>query len=199
MRQRLLAAALLLPLVYLADASLTLAARAARGERVWEAHRGHYYQRATVNGLTVPGVVIGLSIYVLIVEAEIATEAPLIGSDLVLVLAHLLITTPWVVRLCVANLIGLDRCHEARELIERLIGICNDLGLIAEEYDVTAKRLVGNFPQAFSHVTLVNTILNYSRAHGPARERSEKSALARATSPNRGGGADLQDAAAQRS
>ncbi len=52
-----LAAAILLPLVYLADASLTLAARAARGERVWEAHRGHFYQRATVNGLTVRGVV----------------------------------------------------------------------------------------------------------------------------------------------
>jgi UDP-N-acetylmuramyl pentapeptide phosphotransferase/UDP-N-acetylglucosamine-1-phosphate transferase len=52
-----LAAAILLPLVYLADATLTLAARAARGERVWEAHRGHFYQRATVNGLTVPGVV----------------------------------------------------------------------------------------------------------------------------------------------
>ncbi|MDP4024365.1 glycosyl transferase [Methylobacterium sp. NEAU 140] len=51
------AAALLLPLTYLADASLTLAARAARGERVWEAHRGHYYQRATVNGLSVTGVV----------------------------------------------------------------------------------------------------------------------------------------------
>ena len=52
-----LAAALLLPLTFLADASLTLAGRAARGERIWEAHRGHYYQRATVNGLTVPGVV----------------------------------------------------------------------------------------------------------------------------------------------
>ncbi|MCJ2091027.1 glycosyl transferase [Methylobacterium sp. J-072] len=52
-----LAAALLLPLVYLADASLTLAARGSRGERVWEAHRGHYYQRATDNGLTVLGVV----------------------------------------------------------------------------------------------------------------------------------------------
>ncbi|GJD34327.1 glycosyl transferase [Methylobacterium aerolatum] len=52
-----LAAAILLPLVYLADASLTLAARAARRERVWEAHRGHFYQRATVNGLTVTGVV----------------------------------------------------------------------------------------------------------------------------------------------
>ncbi len=51
------AAALLLPLYYLADASLTLAVRAARGERVWEAHRGHFYQRATVNGLGVPGIV----------------------------------------------------------------------------------------------------------------------------------------------
>ncbi len=51
------AAALLLPLYYLADASLTLIARAARGERVWEAHRGHFYQRATVNGLSVAAVV----------------------------------------------------------------------------------------------------------------------------------------------
>jgi putative spermidine/putrescine transport system permease protein len=62
--------------------------------------------------LTVPGVVIGLSIYVLVVEAEIATEVPLIGSDLILVVAHLLITTPWVIRLCVANLVGLDRSVE---------------------------------------------------------------------------------------
>jgi UDP-N-acetylmuramyl pentapeptide phosphotransferase/UDP-N-acetylglucosamine-1-phosphate transferase len=52
-----LAAAVLLPLIYLADASLTLVARAVRGERIWEAHRGHYYQRATGNGLSVPGVV----------------------------------------------------------------------------------------------------------------------------------------------
>ena len=62
--------------------------------------------------LTVPGVVIGLSVYVAVVETEIATEVPLIGSDVVLVLAHLLITVPWVVRLCVANLVGLDRSIE---------------------------------------------------------------------------------------
>ncbi|MBP0446887.1 ABC transporter permease [Roseomonas sp. SSH11] len=62
--------------------------------------------------LTVPGVVIGLSVYVAVVETEIATEFPLIGSDIVLVLAHLLITVPWVVRLCVANLVGLDRSIE---------------------------------------------------------------------------------------
>jgi GH15 family glucan-1,4-alpha-glucosidase len=70
------------------------------------------------------------------------------------------------------NLIGLGRCDEARVMIERLIGVCNDLGLVAEEYDQVEKRLVGNFPQAFSHVALVNTVLNYSRAVGPARERS---------------------------
>jgi GH15 family glucan-1,4-alpha-glucosidase len=70
------------------------------------------------------------------------------------------------------NLIGLGRCDEARAMIERLIGVCNDLGLVAEEYDQVEKRLVGNFPQAFSHVALVNTVLNYSRAVGPAKERS---------------------------
>lgn len=52
-----LAAAILLPLYYLADATLTLLRRMLHGERVWEAHRSHFYQRATVNGLTVPGVV----------------------------------------------------------------------------------------------------------------------------------------------
>ncbi|MFD0935261.1 glycosyl transferase [Methylobacterium trifolii] len=51
------AAALLLPLYYLADASLTLVRRAARREAVWQAHRSHFYQRATVNGLSVTGVV----------------------------------------------------------------------------------------------------------------------------------------------
>ncbi|WP_430912986.1 glycosyl transferase [Methylobacterium sp. sgz302541] len=52
-----LAAAILLPLYYLADATLTLIRRAAKRERVWEAHRSHFYQRATVNGLSVSGVV----------------------------------------------------------------------------------------------------------------------------------------------
>ncbi|WP_375454262.1 glycoside hydrolase family 15 protein [uncultured Methylobacterium sp.] len=69
------------------------------------------------------------------------------------------------------NLIGLGRREEARAIIERLIGICTDLGLVSEEYDVKARRLVGNFPQAFTHVALVNTILNYSRAEGPAQRR----------------------------
>jgi GH15 family glucan-1,4-alpha-glucosidase len=89
------------------------------------------------------------------------------------------------------NLIGLGRCGEARDMIDRLIGVCNDLGLVSEEYDTKARRLVGNFPQAFSHVTLVNTILNYSRALGPARERS-----AYAEDDRRGGAHKIHEMAA---
>jgi GH15 family glucan-1,4-alpha-glucosidase len=43
---------------------------------------------------------------------------------------------------------------------EQLIGLCNDVGLLAEEYDADARRLLGNFPQAFSHIALVNTAFN---------------------------------------
>ncbi|MFF3014181.1 glycoside hydrolase family 15 protein [Streptomyces sp. NPDC057939] len=51
------------------------------------------------------------------------------------------------------------RGKEARELFERLLGVCNDVGLLAEEYDPVAGRQLGNFPQAFSHVGLVNSAL----------------------------------------
>ena len=47
------------------------------------------------------------------------------------------------------------RVDEARALFERLVGLANDLGLLAEEYDVARQRQVGNFPQAFSHLTLI--------------------------------------------
>jgi len=53
------------------------------------------------------------------------------------------------------HLIG--RKKEARELFERLLTLRNDLGLLSEEYDPIDKRQLGNFPQAFSHVALVNT------------------------------------------
>ncbi len=72
------------------------------------------------------------------------------------------------------NLIGLGRRDEARALIERLIGICNDLGLVSEEYDVQAERLVGNYPQAFTHVALVNTLFSYARDEGPAEKQGGK-------------------------
>jgi GH15 family glucan-1,4-alpha-glucosidase len=48
-----------------------------------------------------------------------------------------------------------QRVEEARALFERLVGLCNDLGLLAEEYDVKRQRQVGNFPQAFSRLTLI--------------------------------------------
>ncbi|GGT01058.1 glycoside hydrolase family 15 protein [Streptomyces cinerochromogenes] len=51
------------------------------------------------------------------------------------------------------------RTEEARELFDRLVGLCNDVGLLAEEYDPLDGRQLGNFPQAFSHVGLVDTAL----------------------------------------
>jgi len=56
------------------------------------------------------------------------------------------------------------RVHEACELFERLLGLRNDLGLLAEEYDVPRQRQVGNFPQAFSHLTLIGAALAISSA-----------------------------------
>lgn len=56
------------------------------------------------------------------------------------------------------NLLG--RKDEAREIFERMLSIRNDVGLLSEEYDPTAGRLLGNFPQAFSHVGLINTAHN---------------------------------------
>ncbi len=53
------------------------------------------------------------------------------------------------------SMLGRDR--DARQLFDRLLGLRNDLGLLSEEYDPVAGRLVGNFPQAFSHVSLVNS------------------------------------------
>ena len=57
-----------------------------------------------------------------------------------------------------------DRVEEARALFERLLGLSNDLGLLAEEYDVKRQRQVGNFPQAFSHLTLVGAATAISAA-----------------------------------
>jgi len=64
----------------------------------------------------------------------------------------------------VENYVLLGRLDEARTLFTRLVGLSNDLGLLAEEYDPRSKRLLGNFPQAFSHVALVNAA--FSLAHG---------------------------------
>ena len=66
----------------------------------------------------------------------------------------------------------MGRYQDARELFTRLLSLRNDVGLLAEQYDVQAKRLVGNFPQAFSHVALVNTAHNLTRRSKPVEQRS---------------------------
>jgi GH15 family glucan-1,4-alpha-glucosidase len=66
----------------------------------------------------------------------------------------------------------LGRVDDARALFERLLALRNDVGLLAEEYDPAARRLVGNFPQAFSHIALINSAHNLTRKQKPAEQRS---------------------------
>jgi len=70
------------------------------------------------------------------------------------------------------NYVLQGRHDEAEALFGRLLAVANDVGLMAEEYDPVARRLLGNFPQAFSHVSLINTARNLARAKGPAEDRT---------------------------
>jgi GH15 family glucan-1,4-alpha-glucosidase len=65
-----------------------------------------------------------------------------------------------------------DRRKEAEALFERLLGLRNDLGLLSEEYDTGRGRLVGNFPQAFSHLALVHTASVLGNAEQTPRAKS---------------------------
>ncbi|MFB4390305.1 MULTISPECIES: glycoside hydrolase family 15 protein [unclassified Pseudomonas] len=67
----------------------------------------------------------------------------------------------------------LGRQQQAETLYARLLGLCNDVGLLAEQYDPDNQRMLGNFPQAFSHIGIINTALNLHRAQCPARDRVE--------------------------
>ncbi|UVM58225.1 glycoside hydrolase family 15 protein [Pseudomonas sp. B21-012] len=67
----------------------------------------------------------------------------------------------------------LGREEEARTLFERLAALCNDVGLLAEQYDPLGRRMLGNFPQAFSHIGIINTALNLHRAQCPVRDRAQ--------------------------
>jgi GH15 family glucan-1,4-alpha-glucosidase len=70
------------------------------------------------------------------------------------------------------NLALQGRLDEAVELYERLLALRSDLGLFAEEWDPGARRQLGNFPQAFTHVALVNTAFNLDRAESaPMKQR----------------------------
>jgi len=71
------------------------------------------------------------------------------------------------------NLVLQGRYREGRQMFERLLGIRNDVGLLAEEYDVGNGRFLGNFPQALSHLALIDTAYNLLETHGPARQRAK--------------------------
>jgi len=66
----------------------------------------------------------------------------------------------------------LGRQAEAEALYQHLTGLSNDLGLLAEQYDPAGRRMLGNFPQAFSHIGIINTALNLHRAQCPVRDRA---------------------------
>jgi GH15 family glucan-1,4-alpha-glucosidase len=72
----------------------------------------------------------------------------------------------------VDNYILQNRAREARELFERLLNLRNDVGLLSEEYDPRARRQLGNFPQAFSHLALANSARNFGEGRKPAQHRS---------------------------
>jgi GH15 family glucan-1,4-alpha-glucosidase len=72
----------------------------------------------------------------------------------------------------VDNFVLLGRRRAARRLFKQLLALRNDLGLLSEEYDTRARRLVGNFPQAFSHITIVTTACNLAHRAKPVKQRS---------------------------
>ena len=79
-----------------------------------------------------------------------------------------MLTTFWLAD----NLILQGRIDEGREIFDRIAGLTNDLGLLSEEYDVDRSRMVGNFPQAFSHVGLILTAMNLNdEPYSPAAHR----------------------------
>jgi GH15 family glucan-1,4-alpha-glucosidase len=67
-----------------------------------------------------------------------------------------------------------ERFEEGENLFRRLVALSNELGLLSEEYDPRSKRLVGNFPQAFSHVALVSSAYNLTRARKPVHQRAQE-------------------------
>ena len=74
-----------------------------------------------------------------------------------------------------ADVLALQKKYdEATEIFVRLLSLRNDVGLLAEQYDPKSQRLLGNFPQAFSHTGLINTARNLERAGGPAEERARR-------------------------
>jgi len=67
----------------------------------------------------------------------------------------------------------LGRLNDAKRLFERLLAVRNDVGLLAEEYDPRTKRQLGNFPQALSHISLINAAFEFNRATSPGEQRAQ--------------------------
>jgi GH15 family glucan-1,4-alpha-glucosidase len=67
----------------------------------------------------------------------------------------------------------LGREEDAKRMFDRLLGLRNDVGLLSEEYDPKAQRLLGNFPQALSHIALINAAYEFMRVSSPGRQRAE--------------------------
>jgi GH15 family glucan-1,4-alpha-glucosidase len=70
-----------------------------------------------------------------------------------------------------------DRHEDARRLFERLLTRCNDVGLLAEEFDPVAGRMLGNFPQAYSHVGLINSALSLDQYESSRKEQAAPRAV----------------------
>jgi GH15 family glucan-1,4-alpha-glucosidase len=87
----------------------------------------------------------------------------------------------------VSALKAVGRTRDAKALFERLLKLRNDLGLLAEEYDVEHGRMVGNFPQAFSHIALVNAAFYLEEGMG-ARKRAHRDGGRKALKPTRRAG-----------
>jgi GH15 family glucan-1,4-alpha-glucosidase len=79
----------------------------------------------------------------------------------------------------------MGRHEDARRMFEKLLTLRNDVGLLSEEYDPRSRRLVGNFPQAFSHIALINSAFNLSRVSKPVEQRVSKDALPQEEQPER--------------
>lgn len=88
----------------------------------------------------------------------------------------------------------IGRRNDAEALFERLLSLGNDLGLLAEEYHPRLRRQLGNFPQAFSHIGLINTAYNLRRATGPAHQRADLGEPPRAEDASWTRGSDAQRA-----
>jgi GH15 family glucan-1,4-alpha-glucosidase len=81
------------------------------------------------------------------------------------------------------------RIAKWRALFERLLAFCNDVGLVAEEYDPVAKRMLGNFPQALTHMALVNTARQLSMPANEARSARESGERPASAAPSPPSGA----------